>query len=306
VGACDGLANLHVGVDSLTDMMIAQPQLPTFMTVAELLNLSAAAKKLGITQTGATQRIKSLEQALGVTLFTRSRSGMRLTEEGRLLFRYCAEVSNLEGQFLSGLKGELPAGEVDLCIVGPMSLLAGRVVPIYKELSHKWPNLNLRFVIDSNANRLNQLKRGACDLAFVFPREVGSELDSKLVRPVEYLLVASPEWRNRPLTEILKSEKLLAYHPGDTTGIDYLRTFNLLERFNESRRCVSENITLIRLLECGLGFGVLPKEIAEPLIEDNKLALLNQGRSYKIRFALAWYPRKEMPGYFRDIVRMIK
>src|SRR5215467_6645824 len=181
-------------------MMIANSQLPTFMVVAELLNLSAAAKKLGITQTGATQRIKSLEQSLGVTLFTRSRSGMRLTEEGRLLWRYCTEVSNLEGQFLSGIKGH--TREVELCIVGPMSLLAGRVVPRYAEIAGKWPNLNLRFVIDSNANRLNQLKRGTCDLAFVFPHEVGLELDSKLVKPVEYLLVSTPQWKKRPLRAI--------------------------------------------------------------------------------------------------------
>ena len=171
--------------------MIAHAQLPTFMAVAELLNLSAAAKKLGITQTGATQRIKSLEQSLGTTLFTRSRSGMRLTEEGRLLLRYCTEVSNLEGQFFSGIKGAGHTREVELCIVGPMSLLAGRVVPRYSEIAHKWPNVNLRFVIDSNANRLNQLKRGACDLAFVFPHEVGLELDSKLIKPVEYVLVAA-------------------------------------------------------------------------------------------------------------------
>jgi DNA-binding transcriptional LysR family regulator len=37
-------------------MMIAHAQLPTFMAVAELLNLSAAARKLGITQTGATDQ----------------------------------------------------------------------------------------------------------------------------------------------------------------------------------------------------------------------------------------------------------
>jgi LysR family transcriptional regulator, chromosome initiation inhibitor len=268
-------------------MMIAQTQLPTFMAVAELMNLSAAAKKLGITQTGATQRIKVLEQSLGATLFMRSRSGMRLTEEGRLLLRYCTEVSNLEGQFLSGIKGVGQTREVELCIVGPMSLLAGRVAPRYSEIAHKWPSLNLRFVIDSNANRLNQLKRGTCDLAFVFPHEVGLELDSKLVRPVEYVLVATSKWKNRPLKEILETEKLLAYHPGDTTGLDYLRTFNLLERFKRSRFSVSENITLIRLLELGLGFGVLPKEIAEPLINESKLAPLNQGRSYKIPFALA-------------------
>jgi DNA-binding transcriptional LysR family regulator len=282
-------------------MMIAQTQLPTFMVVAELSNLSAAARKLGITQTGATQRIKALEQSLGATLFTRSRSGMRLTEEGQLLLRYCTEVSHMEGKFLSAIKGDQQTREVELRIVGPMSLLAGRVVPRYKEIAQKWPNLNLQFIIDSNANRLNQLKRGACDLAFVFPREVGLELDSKLVRPVEYLLVATSQWKKRRLKDILETEKLLAYHPGDTTGTDYLKTFNLLERFKRSRICVSENITLIRLLEFGLGCGVLPREIAE-----GKLVSLNQGRSYKIPFALAWYPRKEMPDYFREIVRMIK
>src|SRR4029453_18594724 len=131
-------------------MMIAQTQLPTFMVVAELLNLSAAAKKLGITQTGATQRIKSLEQSLGTTLFTRSRSGKRLTDEGRALLRYCSEVSHLEGQFLSGMKGRGAAREVEMCMVGPMSLLAGRVVPRFKEIATKWPGLNLRFIIDSN------------------------------------------------------------------------------------------------------------------------------------------------------------
>src|SRR6185295_13451122 len=262
-------------------MMIAQSQLPTFVAVAELLNLSAAAKKLGITQTGATQRIKSLEQSLGITLFTRSRSGMRLTEEGHLLFRYCMEVSNLEGHFLSGMKGRGQTREVELCIVGPMSLLAGRVVPRFSEIAHKWTNLNLRFVIDSNANRLNQLKRGTCDLAFVFPHEVGLELDSKLVKPVEYRLVATAKWKGRPLKEVLETEKLLAYHPDDTTGLDYLKTFNLLEHFKRSRFCVSENITLIRLLELGLGFGVLPKEIAERLISEGKLISLNQGRTYK-------------------------
>jgi len=276
------------------------------MVVAELLNLSAAARKLGITQTGATQRIKALEQSLGATLFTRSRSGMRLTEEGRLLLRYCTEVSSLEGHFYSGIKKGAAAREVDLCIVGPMSLLAGRVVPRYRGIAHKWPNLNLRLVIDSNANRLNQLKRGSCDLAFVFPHEVGLELDSKLVKPVEYLLLSTSQWSGRPLKEILETEKLLAYHPGDTTGLDYLRTFRLLDHFKRSRFCISENITLIRVLELGLGFGVLPREIAEPLIAENRLICLNQGRSYKIPFALAWYPRREMPEYFREVVQMIK
>ena len=125
-------------------------------------------------------------------------------------------------------------------------------------------------------------------------------------KPVEYVLVATQKWKHRRIKEILATEKLMAYHPGDTTAMDYLRTFNLLEHFKRSKFCVSENITLIRMLELGLGFGVLPREIAEPMIDEKKLTALNQGRTYKIPFALAWYPRREMPDYFRDIVQMIK
>jgi DNA-binding transcriptional LysR family regulator len=287
-------------------MLIAHHQLPTFVAVAELRNLSAAARKLGITQTGATQRIKSLEQSLGTTLFTRSRSGMRLTDEGRRLLRYCTEVSNLEGQFFSGVGGVRPTRAADLCIVGPMSLLAGRLIPRFGDIALKWPDLNVRLVVDSNANRLNQLKRGTCDLAFVRPHEVGLELDSKLVKPVEYLLLATARWKNRSLREILETEKLLAYHASDTTGLDYLQTFELSHHVKRPRFCVSENVTLIRLLELGLGFGVLPREIAEPLIKAGTLVSLNQGRTYKIPFALAWYPRKEMPEYFREIVKLVR
>jgi hypothetical protein len=45
------------------------------------------------------------------------------------------------------------------------------------------------------------------------------------------------------------------------------------------------------MLELGLGFGVLPKEIADTLIREKKFVTLNQTRSHKVPFALAWYLR---------------
>jgi len=91
----------------------------------------------------------------------------------------------------------------------------------------------------------------------------------------------------------------------NVSGSNFLRTFDLLRHFTRTRFCVNENVTLIRLLELGLGFGVLPKEIADPMVKEGKLVRLNQGRTYKIPFALAWYPRSEMPDYFRAVVKMI-
>jgi LysR family transcriptional regulator (chromosome initiation inhibitor) len=286
-------------------MMMLQPNLRTFMAVAEFSNLSAAAKRLHLTQTGATQRIKKLERELGVTLFLRSRTGMKLTPEGRALARYCSELVKIEGQALAGLKFTGKEQTVELCVAGPVSLIAGRVLPKCQALFSEWQNLELRFMVDTNANRLNLLKSGAADLAFVFPHEVTAELDSRLLRPVEYVLVAAANWKKRPLPDILASEPLMAFHREDSMGIDYLAKFNLLENLRNKRRFANENVVLIRSIELGLGFGVLPKEIASIYAEQGSLVTLNQGRALKVPFALAWYPRPEMPKYFAEAIKAL-
>ncbi|MFJ4270224.1 LysR family transcriptional regulator [Streptomyces coelicoflavus] len=56
-----------------------------FATVAEEGSLTRAAQRLYVSQPALTKQIRQLESALGVPLFTRSRSGMALTEPGRAL-----------------------------------------------------------------------------------------------------------------------------------------------------------------------------------------------------------------------------
>ncbi|MGZ3696144.1 MAG: LysR family transcriptional regulator [Bdellovibrionota bacterium] len=286
-------------------MILLKPTLHAFVTVAELSSVSAAAKKLGLTQTGVTQRIKGLEKELEVSLFTRSRLGMKLTTEGQALLRCCLEANNLEGRLLSDLhKGE--NREIDISIVGSASLITGRATHQCREVMRKWPKLNLHFVMDVNANRLGYLKKGTADFAFLLPHEVSDELDSKLVKPLEFILVATSDWKNRHLKEILEEERLYAYYEGDSTGLDYLQEFDLLKHKKKARLYVNENLPLLQLLESGAGYGVLAKEIAKPLLDSGRLLALNQGKSMKVPFALAWYPRQEMPDYFREIIGSIK
>ncbi|WP_030872748.1 LysR family transcriptional regulator [Streptomyces sp. NRRL F-2747] len=56
-----------------------------FIAVAEEGNLSRAAEGLFVSQPALTRQIRQLESQLGVRLFTRSRTGMALTEAGRIL-----------------------------------------------------------------------------------------------------------------------------------------------------------------------------------------------------------------------------
>lgn len=62
-----------------------------FYYVARNQSLTAAAEELAISQPAVSQSIKQLEIALGAKLFTRASKGVRLTQEGELLFSYVAK-----------------------------------------------------------------------------------------------------------------------------------------------------------------------------------------------------------------------
>jgi DNA-binding transcriptional LysR family regulator len=155
-------------------------------------------------------------------------------------------------------------------------------------------------------DRIRLLKRGVADFAIVTPSEVKNEMDSKFIAPNEMILVGSAHWIGRELEDILATERLIAYHSDDSLGTDYLKKFNLLSKLRLPRLMANDNEMVLSLVKLGMGFALLSKEMALPFLEQKSLIALNEGKSMNIRFALTWYPRSEMPGYFRGLIDAIK
>lgn len=78
-------------------MIISTRDLPplntllVFEAVARHLSFTAAGRELGVSQAATSQKVKQLEESLGVTLFKRSRPTIGLTDEGQVL---AAAVAN--------------------------------------------------------------------------------------------------------------------------------------------------------------------------------------------------------------------
>jgi DNA-binding transcriptional LysR family regulator len=90
----------------------------TFLAVLEEGSLSAAARRLGISQPTVRARVESLEQALGTALFTRSPNGLMPTEQARALgecARAMARASDAFVRAASAQPGEV-AGVVRLSV----------------------------------------------------------------------------------------------------------------------------------------------------------------------------------------------
>jgi DNA-binding transcriptional LysR family regulator len=286
--------------------MLMSQNLQAFLAVVRAGTVIGASGELGLTQTGVTQRIKAIERDVGATLFTRNRKGMTLTQEGEAVLQYCLQAEELEGRVLSAVSSGGTQATVNITIAGPTSLMAARIVRQTRDLHRKWPQLRLNYRIDDDEQRLALLKTGKAQLVVLRPQDVVAEVDSKLLQPDRYLLVGHPNWKGRRLQDILMTEKIIDFHADDPTTTNYLKAFGLWKQACGIRIYANENQALTELFCGGVGYGTLTKEIAEPFLNSGRLIVLNGGQTMQDAVALAWYPRREMPAYFHDIVTAIK
>ncbi len=287
-------------------MTLISPQLDAFMAVCEYKTVHAAAESIHLTQAAVTQRIRGLESKLGATLFLRSRRGMELTAEGEALLRYCHSVKALEGEALAQIRGSAEDVHISVRITSPTSLMRSRIIPLTSQLTTKYPYLLLHYIADDVEQRQLSLRSGQCDFAIIQQDDVTNEMDSKELRPEEYVLVCSPKWQERTLEEIISTERIIDYDPSDTLTFNYLREYNLWKLAQHERHFVNRTEALALLIAQGVGYGVLTREFAEDYLERDQLMILNQAQTYKHIPVLAWYPRHEPAKYFSDIIKVIQ
>ena len=287
-------------------MSLLSPQLEAFSSIVKHGTVHAAAKELGITQTGVTQRIRALEQMLSTTLFVRSRKGMMPTPEGEALLRYCQAAKDLEGEALAKIQKAAIQSTIRVCVAGPSSIMRSRVIPQCVPVMREFSRLLVTYSISDLESRAEELRSGRVQLAILEPENVAREMDSKLLKPERYLLVGAPKWKGRPLKEIIRAERVIDFDPTDQMSFSYLRKFKLLEFANAERHFVNNTESLTDLLKAGLGYGVLTSEFAKSYLDRGELIALNSGQVYENLLALAWYPRPQCPSYFSALLKEIR
>ena len=287
-------------------MSLLSANLQAFVAIVKVGTVHAAAGDLGLTQTAVTQRIRALERDLATTLFLRSRRGMQLTQEGEALLRYCRGAEDLEGQALSGISGSGFLQPLSLSLAGPTSIMTARIAEQCLPLYVDWPRLNLHLIITDADNRLQLVRSGEAALAIVPPETVPNEMDSKTLKPDRYILVGARNWKGRKLQDILTSERLIDFSESDLTSINYLKRFGLVSALKRPRLFANDNDVIVRMFKHGVGFGTLTQEIAKPHLDSGELVALNGGAVMEDPLALAWYPRPEMPEYFKAILASIR
>jgi len=107
------------------------------------------------------------------------------------------------------------------------------------------------------------------------------------------------------LKDIIKTERIIDYDPADRMTFHYLKQYDLFEYAINARHFANRTDALAMLLVAGQGYGLLTAEFSKAYIERNQLMILNAGKIYENKMALAWYERHEPPKYFAALINTI-
>lgn len=286
-------------------MSLLSPPLEAFWAVVRKGTVQDASSLLGITQTGVTQRIRSLEKQLKTTLFTRSRKGMKLTTEGEALLQFVKGSLEIEGMALSKIQRAAIDSITEVNISGPTSILRSRVIPDLIPLKDKFPLLRFHFDLSDTENNSDKLKMGLSDFAILENHEVTREMDSKMLKAERYYLYGPASWKRRSLSDIIKTESIVDFNGNSKTTFNLLEKYKLKSHAAKERHFANNTDAIVSLIAAGVGYSALSEEFAKAFVKRGELIKLSSNHFYDFKISLAWYARHDKPDYFQAITKNI-
>lgn len=286
-------------------MSLLSPTLQAFWAVVKKGTVQEASRSLGLTQTGVTQRIRSLESQLKTTLFIRSRKGMRLTKDGEALLQYVLNSSEIEGLALAKIQKSAKTVIREVSFAGPSSVLRSRVIPQAMTTVKEFPELRFRFDLSDTESNAEKLKAGTCDFAVVEHHDVTKEMDSKILKPERYKLYVAASWKRRAFPDILATEAIVDFDLNDKMTFNYLDKYKMKTKALKERHFANNTDALISMVGAGIGYSVLSEDFALPYVKSGLLFDAEPAQYLDYKVALAWYHRPELPQYMKSLIKIL-
>lgn len=151
-----------------------------FIAVVEEGSMTAAARRLHISQPALSQAMVALERRLGMDLLVRHRTGIALTDAGTTLLTESRAVLARYDQALAALsRHDAPDSVLRLGI--PLELPPDLLPGPLATLGTAYPETRVQARHATTAQQLDGLRGGELDVGLVRERPTGTDLDATLV-----------------------------------------------------------------------------------------------------------------------------
>lgn len=177
-------------------------QLEAFVQVSESGSFSKAAKELFLTQPTISAHISSLEKELNVRLFIRNTKEVSLSDDGKDLYRYAKQITDLEKAIEERFYMDSDDGKHFITIAAstiPAQYLLPKVLMCYRE---RYPKEQIKIMETDSSEVVTQVVDHMVDVGFT-----GTVLEKKHCKYIPFykdeLAVITPD---TPEYRILKEQ----------------------------------------------------------------------------------------------------
>lgn len=269
-------------------------QVNNFLSVAQTLSFSGAARRNGVPQSTVSRHISDLEHELGVKLFYRTKRDVKLTGEGRAFLPYAKEMleaarkaNQVVKQLHEGAQGRLAIA----ALVTTSQILAGYL----REFHRRYPDILVDITYVSGGEPEWEERQDKYDFHFLH-RDILPDGDdfAYLVTHTDDLGVVVPKGHpmvGQPLhLSALKGEKFILVSE-EENPILHMQVLDLCRAYHFTPQVLrrSDDVQSILLsVSAGMGISILPLALPRLLLPELVDVIPIEEIDTSMTYAVAW------------------
>jgi len=244
-------------------------QMEYLLAVAEERNFTRAAEFAGISQSGLSAAIRSLEEELGAPLFDRTTRRVELTEAGRALLPHARQMLGQAAEARDAVVKASREVTGSLRIGAEQCLGFVDVAALLERFHRRHPGVETHFTQAGSHDLIGMTRSGDLDVAFVATTRHLGALPHRTVGHESLVLLVSAD---HPLAagssagevpwRAVENEDFIDFAP--SWGVRALNdeAFDSQGLHRHVRCTVNDVHTLLDLVRRGLGVAIVPRHVA--------------------------------------------
>lgn len=265
-----------------------------FCRVVEQGSFTRAAEELGYSQSAVSQNVRALEQETRVTLLSRRKDGVQLTQDGQEFYPYIQSIFQAE-QALERKRQETMGLQNSLIRIGTFTSVSRNLLPpMMKRFKEKYPDV--RFVLrQGEYTSIPQwIRQGEIDFGFV-NQDAVEGMETRLLYEDHMLAVLPQGHRLEKKSSLtlrdISTEPLILLDEGEhSVLLDAFHSAGLTPNLAYE---VYDDYSILSMVRQGLGISVLYEKVVAGF--EQGLSLRPIQESPRRRVALSWLSWDTMP-----------
>lgn len=272
-----------------------------FVSVAQTLNFSEAARQNFVSQSTVSRGIQEMEKELGANLFSRNKRSVMLTPEGKALLPYAMEIiENLNSATFTidklqrGIDGKITIGYDETG--GPY------IADYIKVFVKKYPHITVDIKKIEMSEEILALDNNDCDIVFMLRDMMPDSPDIEHIEVYNDSMsmicqsgmlkgneIEFDKLHNQGVVLLSEGENPILY----MEILDLFRTYNIIPRIVNRFDSVK---SVILAVSAGIGVSLLPTSLCTSL-ENGKFDIHKiNGIDTTLSYIMAWNRTMRNPG----------